>query len=565
MQKKFVILLILGLFLFIGVNNSYAEWVSPGKLAKAHKELEGIDNCLKCHSLVEGITDSACNACHEKLLKRINAKKGFHANVKGKCFECHTDHKGDNYDIVWIEKEKFDHKMTGYVLRDKHKLPCQDCHKQNNTYLDLTSDKCLQCHTDVHKKTASEDCISCHNIKGWKEVTFDHDKDSEYKLTGKHAEVKCGPCHYKNPIQEKETRTDRMYRVIKFKPLNYQKCDDCHTYVHKEELKDNKCTTCHVTKSWEVTSFNHNDPRLSDYKLTGRHKNVSCILCHPEEKSIRNKDGKDVEIVSMKIKPLEYALCINCHYDVHMEQFEKQDCDTCHPLKSRWKDITFKHESSKYMGYKLENIHKDVTCDKCHEQSEIRYTEFGKEKKAFTGLFKPIESKKCNDCHYDVHLEQFGKQECDDCHPVNNDWKDFTFKHESPDYKGYKLEGKHIKVECDKCHKRSETTYTEFKKEKKALTAKYKPVESSRCDDCHKDDHKGKYKQIAKVQQITCENCHSVEKDWKVHEYEHRSKSNYHKYTERDQTREFQCDACHVCSTDIFCITCCFENYLMFR
>ena len=547
-------------FIFAGNNLSFAEWVSPGKLSKVHAKLEGIDNCFKCHSLVKGITDSACNACHEKLLKRIKEKKGFHSNVKGKCFECHTDHKGENYDIVWIEKEKFDHKMTGYDLQDRHKLPCQDCHKQKDTYLDLKSDKCLNCHTDVHKKTASEDCITCHNYKGWKDVAFDHDKNSEYRLTGKHAEVKCGPCHYKDPIQEKDIKTDRIYHVIKFKPLNYQKCDDCHSYVHKEEFKENKCNNCHVTKSWKTAVFDHNDPLLSDYSLFGRHKNVSCLLCHPEEKSTRKKDGKNIEIVSMKLKPLKYASCIDCHYDVHMGQFKKQDCDACHPLKNRWKDITFKHESSKYMGYKLENKHKDVICDKCHERREIRYKEFGKEKKVFMGLFKPVKSKKCSDCHYDVHEGQFEKQDCDACHPLNNDWKDFTFKHDAPDYNGYKLEGKHKDVVCKKCHEPGEVRYTEFKKEKKAVLGKFKPVNSNVCDDCHKHEHKGKFKEISKLKGITCGSCHLVEKEWKEFMYEHKSDSKYHRYNPDGQIKESKCGSCHLCNSQVFCLTCCFEN-----
>ena len=370
--------------------------------------------------------------------------------------------------------------MTGYTLQDRHNVPCKECHKQKNTFLDLPSDKCLNCHVDVHKKTASEDCITCHDFKDWKVTKFDHDINSEYGLTGKHAEVKCEPCHYFDPIREKDAKTGKVYRVIKFKPLTYEKCD-------------------------------------------------------------------------------------NCHFDVHIGQFEKQACIACHHLKKGWKDILFKHESAKYMGYKLDNKHKDVECDKCHERSNIVFSEFGIKKKAFTGLFKPIESKKCSDCHFDVHMAQFEKQDCENCHPINNDWKKMTFKHESPDYSGYKLEGKHKDVLCDKCHKRSEVAYTEFKKEKKALLGKYKPIESGKCGDCHKDEHKGKYKEIEKVQNVTCENCHSVNRDFKARLYEHIPESKYHKYVSGGEVQESACEQCHICSTDIFCITCCFENYLMFK
>ena len=176
-MKKRLILLIIGVSLLIGGDKSFAEWISPGELSKAHKELAGIANCLKCHPLTEGITDTQCRACHEKINKRIEENRGLHARVNAACVECHKDHKGEDYDITGLDREKFDHDMTGYMLQDRHIISCNKCHKEEETYLDI-SPECTNCHARVHKEMLPEDCIKCHNYKTWKDLEFDHIENS---------------------------------------------------------------------------------------------------------------------------------------------------------------------------------------------------------------------------------------------------------------------------------------------------------------------------------------------------------------------------------------------------
>ena len=140
------------------------------------------------------------------------------------------------------------------------------------------STECLHCHTDVHKKSLSEDCLKCHNFTGWKNVTFEHDKYSGYKLTGEHTKIKCENCHPKYSIEGegKTGETRGIYRVLKFKPLKYGKCNDCHYDIHKGQLKEKTCENCHSPEGWEKKTFEHNNPGVSNFKLKGRHEKVSC-------------------------------------------------------------------------------------------------------------------------------------------------------------------------------------------------------------------------------------------------------------------------------------------------
>jgi hypothetical protein len=287
-KKQAAISLISLVFLLIPGNVYSAKWLSTGELSRAHEKLEGVTNCFKCHSLTKEITDEACRQCHEKLNERIKENKGFHSRVEGKCVACHTEHKGRDHDITGLDMEKFDHDMTGFGLSDRHNITCDKCHKKEDTYLDLSSE-CVACHNDVHKQTLSGDCIKCHNYKGWKDLRFDHDRNSGYRLTGKHIELKCELCHPESSFDKTAVDADRAYKTLTFKPLKYGQCDHCHYDIHRGEVKDKPCAACHVTKGWDIRVFDHRDPILSDYDLSGKHENVLCNLCHPQEKRTYKK------------------------------------------------------------------------------------------------------------------------------------------------------------------------------------------------------------------------------------------------------------------------------------
>jgi hypothetical protein len=90
-----------------------------------------------------------------------------------------------------------------------------------------------------------------------------------------------------------------------------------------------------------------------------------------------------------------------------------------------------------------------------------------------------------------------------------DDWKPVTFTHDAPAYKGFKLDGKHKEVKCEKCHKPDPSKEVVYGG-KSIPAALFKPIATDRCDtaQCHEDPHK---KLFAPKR---CDQCHVVS-DWK--------------------------------------------------
>ena len=143
--------------------------ISPGELSDPHAHLEGMSNCTQCHDLGKSVSEQKCLACHKELKTRIDQKKGFHSSSKvdkKSCWICHGEHHSRKYDIVHMDKDKFDHQDAGWALEGKHKeKKCQDCHKAEHiadqvikkkkfTYLGLST-ACLTCHEDKYQKALS--------------------------------------------------------------------------------------------------------------------------------------------------------------------------------------------------------------------------------------------------------------------------------------------------------------------------------------------------------------------------------------------------------------------------
>jgi len=467
---------LVALFLLFNVYaNGWAQdigsLISPGELSSPHAKYDGIKNCTKCHELGEGITDSKCLECHDKLAARISNKQGYHANIKDPCIKCHSDHKGRGYKMVSLDKDKFDHEPTGYSLKDKHAdVKCIKCHKKEGVYTGLAKE-CISCHEDKHKGQLDKDCGRCHNFKGWKDIEkFKHDTDSKYQLKGKHMDVKCAKCHPKN----------------KFKIEKYEECITCHKDPHKGKPI---CADCHTTDGWKKVKIDHSKTK---YPLTNKHEEVACEKCH------KNKQLKDI--------PFETCDGSFCHKDPHKNQFKDKKCDACHNTKG-WKPSLFDHASQEYKGYKLDGKHVDTKCEKCHVQ----------------GRYKPLNSKTCDtaDCHKDEHKGQFKEKACDSCHNTKG-WKPSLFDHASQEYKGFKLDGKHVDTKCEKCH----------------VQDRYKPLNSKTCDtsDCHKNPHKGQFKDKA------CDSCHTT-KSWKETTYDHSAQYSAFKLSGKHE--KAKCDKCH--------------------
>jgi hypothetical protein len=109
-------------------------------------------------------------------------------------------------------------------------VACNECHKvlpgTHEIQFKGAPKECEACHTDPHgaqfaaKETGITKCKDCHVDQRWAPSTFDHDKRTQFPLTGGHENVGCAQCH----TLEKEVAGKA---VLFYKPTS-KKCADCH-------------------------------------------------------------------------------------------------------------------------------------------------------------------------------------------------------------------------------------------------------------------------------------------------------------------------------------------------
>ena len=507
--------------------------LSPGDLTTAHAALEGMSNCTQCHDLGNKVTNAKCLECHKEIRALITRKKGYHASraVAAKdCFSCHSEHNGRKFEMVRFDEKTFDHDLTGYGLKGGHKvIDCRECHMPDNiqdkelrarakTFLGLDQ-ACLSCHDDFHQNTMSKDCLQCHGMDAFKPAgKFDHER-TDFKLHGGHVQVDCKECH---KITE---RNGKAFQ--EFADVPHADCKACHQDPHAAHFTS-ACSQCHVDDSFQTFAgmgrFDHN---ATKFRLNGKHKTTDCFACHKsagdpltvfqdragvavnqcatchedvhegkfgtdcakchQEKgfaALRSMDlfdhkltgyplqGKHVGVDCKKCHtehftdPIAFDACNKCHEDYHKGEFAENgvspDCVECHFLTDGFDVPMFSMEQHARTAFPLDGAHVATPCVACH-MKEDKWT------------FRKIGST-CNDCHENVHGDEFaeaGVTDCVRCHITEN-WFPSLFDHSKT---AFPLDGKHAVVECQECHKsgtENGSTVIAFK------------IEKFECIDCHK-------------------------------------------------------------------------------
>jgi len=264
-------------------------------------------------------------------------------------------------------------------------------------------------------------------------------------------------------------------------------------------------------------------------------------------------------------KKISTAKCLDCH-KILAERVRSgkglhsndgyDDCVACH-VEHIGRDneliwwVDGKEEfDHKLAGFELSGKHSKLDCRKCHINKHIQNREVllkaGKKLDyTFLGL-----NKKCLSCHFDEHRGQL-KTECLTCH-VMDAWKPASaFDHNTAKFP---LAGKHVNLECGKCHKPITDNDNSIDPE----YLKFTQIEHNNCNDCHNDVHKGKFER-------SCKSCHTVS-GWRnvnTSDFDHSQT----KYPLQGKHNDLKCEQCHnseKAKADIkyaFCIDCHDDNH----
>lgn len=419
-------------------------------LAGKHKTVE----CKECHQTetrngkefqqFADVPFKNCNACHDDA----------HKNHLGTdCKQCHNEQSFASTSSL----HKFNHSKTHFPLKGRHKqVDCAQCHQMDaatpttvfQDRLGVKTEDCAACHKDPHEGKFGTDCAGCHTETSFQKVSASNLDDFNHALTGfalegKHAAVDCKKCHKADSFTE---------------PLPHNTCAACHTDYHEGQFVSSArapdCAECHTTDGFAGSIFSIEQHAKTKFPLDGAHVATPCFACHLKEEKWRFRQIGE--------------RCVDCHEDVHRsgeiaaKWYPNQECQTCH-LTESWSVSSGRFDHSK-AKFQLLGAHQKQDCRACHLSDEEP------SKRQFIGL-----PATCADCHDDAHGRQFeqkGITDCARCHNFDG-WAVSNFDHNKT---RFKLEGKHVGVACDKCHRPSEVAGVIFVQYKMA---------SFECVDCH--------------------------------------------------------------------------------
>lgn len=296
--------------------------------------------CQACHgpfpgqpARYRGLAFARCTDCHlDAHLGQMKVLAQAGAGEARTCERCHTI---ESYAPARFEAE--DHDQTGFKLEGAHRtVACVLCHVKDPRLAsrvpaavrtELEKQKrpirislarfdpvrpadCGACHRDPHagqfdRRVKAEGCAACHGMTSFRQVRFDHARDSRFPLAGRHAEVACASCH----------RPDAG-GVVRYVGLP-SACAACHADPHAGQFAAAKgqgtdCARCHGLAGWkDLGKFVHAPP-FTSFQLTGKHQNLACEKCHP-----------GVQVAGSTVRKYRAipTRCQGCHEDFHKGAF----------------------------------------------------------------------------------------------------------------------------------------------------------------------------------------------------------------------------------------------------
>ncbi len=297
------------------------------------------------------------------------------------------------------------------------------------------------------------------------------------------------------------------------KKINGDKCLECHTLIKiridqkkgfhsSSAARDKECVKCHTEHrgrnfdmiKWagEQANFAHEQ---SGYTLEGKHKTAKCASCHKPENikdaAVRARTGEGLSL-SKTFLGLSQD-CRSCHFDEHRSHLTKP-CIQCHDFEDWKKSAEIKFDHSKTQ-FPLTGRHSLTACVQCHVLVPDSKKKPNGQTDADYMNFTNVKFDKCTACHTDPHNNKFG-QKCEKCH-VPGGWQNVSVSGFDHTRTNYPLSGKHLAVNCEKCHQPD-----------MAKKAAYKNLKYNECTDCHTDMHAGQF--ATRADKGKCESCHTT-------------------------------------------------------
>lgn len=338
-------------------------------------------------------------------------------------------------------------------------------------------------------------------------------------------EARCLSCH--TPLQKRLAANEGYHATVA-----EQNCADCHS--------DHNGATFDLIR-WDPQQFDHTK---TGYALKGQHREVSCRSCHRPEyvtdstvRAFKQEHGAlDSTYLGLS------TTCRTCHESEspHRDQFQAQDCGSCHTAKTWEKAPAFDHDNTRFP---LTGRHETVSCQSCHTEATpttgepfVQYAEL-----AF---------QTCASCHEDVHDGAFGRT-CARCHSTTG-WSavegldESTFDHSAT---GFELVGAHAKATCQSCHQSPPRRNEDFRftlVEGTRENTYPAPRTENDCMSCHRDEHDGAF--AGSPGGADCASCHT-QTSWQPTTYDLMRHNTEAQFALTGAHRATRCTACHV-STD---------------
>ena len=253
---------------------------------------------------------------------------------------------------------------------------------------------------DEHPEIGSKSCSSCHDYK--------HQEPYLGECETCHTTSSWLATHYTHANPEFNTSFHAIIGCERChtegEPLPSVACESCHAPRSPHGVGPVACAPCHTVVAWSLQRAVPGD-HLS---LKGGHTGVSCFECHTAGVEVPESGARG---------------CVDCHGENHGIT---ANCERCHDAALGWDPIPgFDHSPF----FKLEGRHAQIDCTDCHTKGQ------------FVGT-----PATCAGCHGTMHG---GLTQCQSCHDPSRGWSPKPGWDHSV---FFKLEGKHLKVDCGECH-----------------------------------------------------------------------------------------------------------------